>query len=257
MKQNAPRFALETGKASHQGLVRPRNEDRYFVNPRLGVWAVADGIGGHEGGDIASEAIARGLATVGFAVSAPDLLARVRDRLTRVHADLRLSAREREIEVMGATVVALLIFERFYACVWSGDSRAYLIRQDRIVQVSRDHTEVQDLVDRGILDPREARGWAGNNAITRAVGVHDVLELAIEHGELSPDDVFVLCSDGLTAHVGDDEILALATRHPAQAACEALVQRALDRGGHDNVTVVIVRCRAARGGANTAPRVWT
>jgi protein phosphatase len=236
-------LAYETGAATHPGLVRAQNEDRFFVQPQIGVWAVADGMGGHEAGDVASGAVVDSLQSIGRPASAPDLLARLEDRLLRANSHVREIADQRGGAVMGSTVVVLLIYERFYACLWSGDSRIYRVRGGEIHQLSRDHTELQELLDSGALTQEQAENWPRRNVITRAVGVHDDPEIEIDQGVLEPGDVFVLCSDGLTGHVSDAEILSLTTAADAQAACDALVKLTLERGATDNVTVVVVRYR--------------
>jgi protein phosphatase len=146
---------------------------------------------------------------------------------------------------MGATVAALLAHDNFYACIWSGDSRVYLVRAGNITQLSRDHTEAQELVERGVLSREEARNWPGNNVVTRAIGVYDDVELELEHGVLQQGDRFVICSDGLTAHVEDREIMDRVLSLVPQAACDELVGLTLERGGTDNVTVVVVGCQPA------------
>jgi protein phosphatase len=142
--------------------------------------------------------------------------------------------------------------------VWSGDSRVYLVRNGSITQLSRDHNEAQELVDKGVLRPEEAKTWPRRNVITRALGVHDTPELDIDHGSFVPSDAFVICSDGLTTHVDDKEILVQVSNSGAQAACDALVALALERGGTDNVTVVVIHCRpqgtSANGGTLVAAR---
>lgn len=235
-------FRFETGAGTDVGKVRKRNEDNYFVEPSLGIWAVADGMGGHEAGDRASETVVNALSTTGRATSAPDLLSRVQDRLLVAHDKMKELQAVRSA-LVGATVVALLVYERFYACVWSGDSRLYRIRSRKIEQLSSDHSEVQELVDNGVLTKAEAQTWSGRNAITRAVGVHDELEVEVLHGDLRHNDTFVLCSDGLTNHVSDAEILSVAQSNHAEAACGKLIHLALERGGEDNITVIVVRCR--------------
>jgi protein phosphatase len=235
----AARF--ETGAASHVGLVRKRNEDSYLAQPEIGVWAVADGMGGHEAGHFASNTVIHSLGSIGAAASAPDLLARFEDRVNRANSRLHALARERGGTIMGATVAALLAFDGYYACVWSGDARIYLVRGGAITQLSRDHTEAQELVDKGILSREEARNWPGNNVVTRAIGVRDDAELEIDHGMLETGDRFVVCSDGLTGHVEDREILETVQYLLPQDACDRLIALALERGGVDNVTVIVVR----------------
>jgi protein phosphatase len=232
--------AFDVGAASHPGRVRQVNEDSYFVSPAGGIFAVADGMGGHEAGELASATVVRSLESIGTAVSAADLLARLEDRILRANTTLHEIATQRG-RIVGSTVAILLTFEDHFACVWSGDSRIYRIRDGAIAQLSRDHTEVRDLVDRGLLTPEEARTWPRRNVITRAIGVREEPELELEHGTLVPGDVFVICSDGLTGHVEDGEILASMAAATAQAVSDALVALTLERGAADNVTVVVVR----------------
>jgi len=235
-------FRFETGAVTHQGCVRDHNEDRYLVLPERGLWLVADGMGGHYGGEFASSSIVSHLESIGRATSAPDLQARFVDRISAANAAIQRHSRESHGVTIGATVAALLAYENHFACVWSGDSRVYLLRDGQLSQVSRDHTEVQDLLDSGAITPEQAETWPRRNVITRAIGVRPEVQLDQIYGSLRDRDRFLLCSDGLTGHVGDDEIRdALAGRSP-QAACEALLNLTLERGASDNVTVVVIRC---------------
>lgn len=134
----------------------------------------------------------------------------------------------------------MLLRDEHYACVWAGDSRIYLIKGGTIRQLSRDHTEVEGLVAAGTLSREDAENWP-SNVITRAVGVAEELELDVITGPAAPGDVFVICSDGLTNHLHDGEILECASGRNTQAACEVMLELALERGGLDNVTVVVVR----------------
>ena len=240
-----PGSGFEVGAASHPGKVRSVNEDRFFVAADRGVFAVADGMGGHEGGALASAAVVDHLSSIASPASASDLLAQLEDRIIRANAQLHAIVQERGA-VLGSTVAALLTHGDHFACLWSGDSRVYLVRARCIRQVSRDHTEVRDLVDKGILTAAEAKTWPRRNVITRAVGVRAQAELELEHGTLEGGDVFVLCSDGLTGHVEDDEILDAVQRASPQSVCDALVDLTLQRGATDNVTVVVVRVDASR-----------
>ncbi len=235
---------FETGVATHAGRVRERNEDLYFVRPDTGVFAVADGMGGHEDGALASALVIDGLRSIGSPASAPDLLARLEDRMLKANRRLKEIARERDRAAIGSTLAVVLAFAPHYACVWSGDSRVYLVRGGHITQLSRDHTEAEDLVDRGVLTREEAKRWPRRNVITRAIGVHDDPELELEYGALEHGDTFVICSDGLTAHVQDAEIRDCVTGRAPQEACDALVALTLERGAADNVTVVVARYTA-------------
>jgi serine/threonine protein phosphatase PrpC len=231
---------IEAGAATHVGKVRRQNEDNYLVATRRGLWAVADGMGGHAAGDIASCLVVEELAAIAIPATASELLASCERHIVSANSRLKKLGDERGA-VIGTTVAVLLFFAGHYAAVWSGDSRIYRIRKHRIEQISVDHTEVQELIAAGRLTAEEARAWPRRNVITRAIGVSDDPELEIKGGALEPGDTFVICSDGLTAHVEDKEILALASAHRPQQACDFLVALTLDRGAIDNVTVVAVR----------------
>lgn len=232
---------FETGAVSHVGRVRSANEDSFVTRPEIGIWAVADGMGGHENGALASATVVAAIRRIGAARSAPDLLAQLEGVVLQANAELRQHIADNGGAPMGSTLAVLLVHDQHFACVWSGDSRVYLIRAGQIVQLSRDHTEVQDMVERGVLTPAEAKRSPRRHVITRAIGVHDTPELDLDSGEIESDDVFVLCSDGLTEHVADSEILEAADEAGAQQACNALLQTTLQRGARDNVTVIIVR----------------
>ncbi|SFN86336.1 protein phosphatase [Mesorhizobium sp. NFR06] len=239
---------IESFGVSHKGCVRDHNEDNYLIEPQTGLWVVADGMGGHEAGEVASAAIVDHLATIGIPSSAPDLRARFEDRLSRANAEIRNISRSRGITI-GSTFAALLAMDGRFACLWAGDSRIYLVRNGTIFQVSKDHTEVQELLDRGMISAEEARTWPRRNVITHAVGVSDELEIDFQQGELMPGDVFVLGTDGLTAHVSDDEIEAAVGSATPRAACQTLLDTVLARGGTDNVTIVLVKIGGGRDGA--------
>ena len=233
--------SYDTGATTHVGNVRERNEDSYLVRPEVGLWAVADGMGGHEAGDLASRTITDALRLIDPPATAAELLAACETRVALANQRLKEIGKIRGGITIGATLAILLAFEDHYACLWSGDSRVYIIRAGAIRQLSQDHTEVQELVARGAITAEEARTWPRSNIVTRAIGIFEEPELEITSGPLLDGDSFVICSDGLTRHVADVEILARVSSGSAQQACEKLVSLALERGGLDNVTVVVMR----------------
>lgn len=237
----ATTFRFETGAQTHTGRVRDHNEDRFLANPGSGVWLVADGMGGHHGGELASASIVTHVESVGRAASAPDLQARFVDRIARANDEIQGIAKANGATI-GSTLAALLAYDQHFAAVWSGDSRIYMVRDGELMQVSRDHTEAQELLDSGAISYDEAANWPRKNVITRAIGVTAAPELDQRYGVLCDADTFVLCSDGLTGHVSDNEILELTYDRTPQEACDELVNLTLERGATDNVTVVIVRC---------------
>ncbi len=236
-------FVFESWAVSHQGCVRELNEDRYLMEPATGLWLVADGMGGHDAGEVASGAIVEHMGTIGIASSAADQHARFVDRLTKANRQLQAYSEQRNGATVGSTIVALLAYEGQYTCLWMGDARIYQIRRGKLRQLSRDHSEVQELVESGVLTKEEARNWPRRNVITRAVGVQPELNLDAVYGAMEDNDTYLLCSDGLTAHCTDEDILEAVSGRRAKEACEILLDLTLSRGGTDNVTIVIVQCR--------------
>src|ERR1700704_5787287 len=177
--QNTRVGIYDTGAATHVGNVRTRNEDSYLPRPEAGIWGVADGMGGHEAGDLASQTVIAALQSIEAPASAADLLSHCEDRVASANGRLKEISRDRGGVTIGATLAVLLAFDGFYACVWSGDSRIYVVRAGEILQLSRDHTEVEELLASGVITPKEAKTWAGKNAVTRAIGVYDEPELEI------------------------------------------------------------------------------
>ncbi len=241
-------LAFDEYGISDTGRVRDLNEDRYLSRPlpRGGIWLVADGMGGHDAGEVASGLIAEKMQTIGIPTSISDMHARVTARLYRANAELIDYSQSHGGGIVGSTFVGLLIHDRDYRCLWAGDSRLYLIRNGRLQQISRDHSEVMELVDKGILTLDEAMKSPRRNVITRAVGAHPDIKVDAVYGRIEPEDCFVLCSDGLTAHCSDDDILRAAQGRSAKDAARMLVDLALERGATDNVTVVVVRAVESR-----------
>jgi protein phosphatase len=237
-------LSFDVSSVTHAGKVRVRNEDSCLVRTDTGLWAVADGMGGHEAGDLASRILVESLNAIEQPEAALDLLEQCETQIFRANQQIVDLSRARDGATIGTTAAVLLVRDKHYACVWAGDSRVYLINGGSITQLSRDHTEVEELVAAGTLSREDVKNWP-NNVITRAVGVADDLELEIVSGSADPGDIFVICSDGLTKHLRDDEILQYAAGRNARTACEMMLELALERGGLDNVTVVVVRLLAA------------
>jgi serine/threonine protein phosphatase PrpC len=234
-------YEAETGSTTHTGMVRDHNEDNHLVLPDAGLWLVADGMGGHEAGEVASKMIVEAAASIGQATSAPDMLGRLVDRIEVAHKNIREHSIKLGGATIGSTVVALLCYDGHFAVIWAGDSRAYLLRDGLLHQISKDHTEAQELVAQGIITAEQALHWPRRNVITRAVGVFDRPNADKITGTIQPGDVFLLCSDGLTEHVPPPDLAVLMADPDPQAACDKLVNLTLARGAKDNVTVIVVR----------------
>jgi PPM family protein phosphatase len=227
--------------ATHTGRVRPVNEDRFLAKPSKGIWLVADGMGGHSHGDVAASMIVQSAGKVDGSSSHMELVADFLGQMHSVNEDIRNLAREHGLGIMGSTVVGLLVAEGQYSAVWAGDSRLYLNRGNRMTQLTRDHSEIQQLIDKGALDAAAAAGSARKNVIVHAVGVREIPYFETVSGGIKDGDTFLLCSDGLTAHLSAPEIQDIILSMPPGPACQMLIETALQRGGTDNVTVVIVQ----------------
>lgn len=243
-----PTFTFESWAVSHPGRVRASNEDRYLMEPEAGLWLVADGMGGHQAGEVASALIVDELATLGVPSTAPDQHARFIDRLNRANQSILAYAADHGGGIVGSTVAALLVFADQYRCLWMGDSRIYRLRDGVLEQLSHDHSEVEELVASGVLSRAEAQSWNGRNVITRAVGVGAALDLDAAYGMLAGGDVYILCSDGLTAHCSDEDIRDVIIAEGAERSVEVLLDLTLSRGATDNVTVVVVACSDGSAG---------
>jgi type VI secretion system protein ImpM len=237
-------FDVSSAGTSDCGPVRSLNEDCYALNDANRLWVVADGMGGHRDGSIASRMVADALTSVEATASLNTGLESVRIALERVNADLRRAALARDVDpTSGSTVVVLLIRGAQYAVCWAGDSRAYLYREGLLTQLTHDHVAMP-LVGDLVQDATRASPTASAE-ITRAVGGDDHLELDRTVGALVPGDRFLLCSDGLHVPLGDEFIAAGLQLADLQQVADALVERARKAGSTDNATAVIVEARVA------------
>jgi serine/threonine-protein phosphatase Stp1 len=238
--------------ATHAGMARRINEDAYVNRPDLGLWAVADGAGGHESGEVASAEVASLLQTIDAGLSAGEMLVEVRSRLEAAHAHLREVASKHGAAVMVATtVVVLLARDDHFACLWAGDSRAYLLRGHALTRITRDHSLVQALVESGEISEAEMAGHPQANVITRAVGADsDCLDLEKRTGQLMPGDRMLLCSDGLFKAISEEQVADLLSGD-GDSGAERLVAAALAARATDNITVVTIEFVAGEASASS------
>jgi serine/threonine protein phosphatase PrpC len=222
------------------GAVRQVNEDSYSALPERGIWAVADGMGGHSHGDWASSQIARALDAV---EPRDDFEALVEAAAQAIHSANALVCNEAAAKEqrMGSTVAALVVRHRRFGVLWAGDSRVYLVRGGHLLQMTRDHTMVQDMVDRGLISEEEAHGHPMGHVLARAVGVEETLQLDAVVDDVLPGDTFLLCSDGVTGMVPDEELLEIITQTEVNSLPDVLIERCLARHAPDNVTAIVVR----------------
>lgn len=228
---------------SDTGKVRARNEDAFLDQPQQGLWVVADGMGGHQAGDLASRLIVESLAELPAGLDFEDRLDALRDCLHRLNRHLSLGLTltgETPDLLVGSTVVALLAEGSRVACVWAGDSRCYLLRGRQLFQLSRDHSLLQQLIEERGMSPDEAARQPGAHALTRAIGAAEELQLDILELESLPGDVFLLCSDGLYQDLDHDLLTAALLRPSPQLALQRLFELALLGPARDNLSGVVI-----------------
>jgi serine/threonine protein phosphatase PrpC len=233
---------FECAGRTHVGLKRKINEDSILVETARALWAVADGMGGHEAGEVASGLVVETLRRLPLTADLDELASQAVEALRGANRELIALAQAQELErSIGTTVVGLAIADEAFRCFWAGDSRGYLLRDGAIERLSRDHSLVQQLVDSGMLTAEEAEGHENANVITRAVGVAEDPGVEVVSGDVRSGDCFLLASDGLTRVVADDEIAAELARGSPEEAADRLIETVLERGAPDNVSVIIVR----------------
>lgn len=227
---------------SHQGNVRSYNEDACLIREDINLWVVADGMGGHTAGDVASKLIMEKLAELPARDDLADMIDSIDDALIAVNHTLKTMAQEKyQGRTIGSTVVSMCAVNDFIAFLWAGDSRIYRVRNGEITQLTKDHSEVQNLIDQGLLRPEEAESHPSANVINRAIGATDDLYLSTGVDKALPDDIYIMCSDGLYRDVKQEEMLKLSAINDPREICVDLVSLALSREAKDNVTVVVTR----------------
>ena len=231
---------------TNPGRVRSHNEDAFLDAPDRRLWVVADGMGGHSAGDVASRMIVEKLGAVAAPADPTAHVDAVEDALLAVNEDLRRHAQERKVSLIGATVVTLLAGPEYVVCGWAGDSRCYCFRNGKLERLSRDHSTAQEMMDTGQFTLEQLSGKQSGNTITRAVGGEPKLFLEWVIAGYEPGTQFLLCSDGLTKEVADPRIEEEFRKGMApKALAESFINLALAAGGRDNVTAVVVRAEGA------------
>ena len=229
---------------THVGMVRKINEDAFIERPQLGLaglWAVADGMGGHEAGDVASRLIMDNLQNIPAPTDLAEFIDATEASLQQANHLLQdKAARFYQRRTIGSTIVVLLLYQTQMACLWAGDSRLYRLRDGQLQQLTRDHSHVQELLDRGLISAAEAENHPMSNVITRAVGSAPELDVDKLSETVTTSDVFLLCSDGINRVVSDSKLAAIIANSQPQYAAQAIVNAALRNKADDNVTATVV-----------------
>lgn len=237
----SPGFTWTSSALTHVGLARTKNEDAVYARPEFGLWAVADGMGGHLNGEVASGLIVESLAKLKPQPELSMMVEFIEHALVEVNRQL-LDLAFGTSQTIGSTVVVLAAVGRHVALLWAGDSRIYRARAQQLVQLTTDHSQAEMLVALGIMPWADAVRHPQAQHLTRAVGAHPTLRLELEICAVEPGDRFLLCSDGLEKHLSPIEIAEYLSARDLNACTDGLLALTLARGAGDNVTVCVVEC---------------
>jgi serine/threonine-protein phosphatase Stp1 len=238
-----PNGTNKSYSVTHTGMVRRLNEDSFISRDDTGLWAVADGMGGHQAGDLASQTVARWLQSVNDGADIEELLTQTFHALNEANDELlALDDQYHNDLVPGSTVAVLLINGTRGAVTWAGDSRIYRYRDGLTEQITHDHSHVQELVDQALIEPEHAESHPMANVITRAIGIDQQLDLESRQFEVLPGDRYLVCSDGLSRLLSLEEIRDLMHTNDPEESVQSMLHTALVRGAPDNVTLVRVDC---------------
>lgn len=249
---------LEFAAKTDTGLVRPHNEDAITINPQAGFAVLADGMGGYSAGEVASGiaiTVTSQLLEEGLSLFQPEQAEPRPPQSREVHqildeaihhaneAILAAAAAEPQYQGMGTTIVAAVLHHDKITVAHVGDSRAYRFRNGELIQITRDHSLLQEQIDAGIISPEWAPYAQNRNLVTRALGVAPVVEVEIRHYSTEPGDIYLLCSDGMSDMLLAEEIGEMLVQHQSnlEETSNALVQRSNDNGGRDNISVILIR----------------
>lgn len=260
MKFSHDTLELEMGVATDVGQIRQRNEDEVRILPEAGAAILADGMGGHQAGDVASRLAIEVIAEEIDKNDHADEQVLNRWIEAANQAIRSVASTHSEYRGMGATIVVTLCRDEYMLFSHVGDSRLYGFWDHGLHQLTEDHTLVQKYINEGMISSAEGKTWAGRNLLTKALGIEDTVVPVSGRTALQAGQSYLLCSDGLTDAVSDDQITEILSSpdHSAQAAADVLVTQANANGGPDNISVAIVRTRAkAAAGGNDSETSWS
>lgn len=233
-------FNWQSVSHTHTGNVRELNEDSFLDNTEQQLWAVADGMGGHQAGDLASQMIVASLSDFRRTQYLGKNIDNLSAMIKTVNRRLLAMAQQRHAEIIGSTLVLFHVINRYGVCVWAGDSRIYRYRNGRLRQLTRDHTYQTELDEQSVLPDQLPEWLANDNMITRAVGGEKDLSLDYQIHEIRTGDIFLLCSDGLTGEVSDEEISGILSTSSLKKKMKQLFKLATSRAAKDNITAILV-----------------
>lgn len=243
---------------SDVGRKRSANEDSYFADEELNLFVVADGMGGHAAGEVASKIAVEAIQDfIRFTNNDKDITwpyefdeslsmagNRLKTAIQSAHAKvLEATSQKKEFQGMATTVVSLLVQDGKAQVAHVGDSRAYLVRGDRLIQLTSDHSWVNEQLRTGAISSQQARNHPYRNIVTRALGGPNPVDVDVSEEPMQDGDIILLCSDGLNTMITDEDILNIVSRNKEdiEAACQDLIKTANENGGEDNVTAILVK----------------
>ncbi len=224
---------------TNTGNLRQKNEDAFLVNDNENLWLVADGMGGHASGEVASQMIAAKMQAFNTTPLLGQNVRNIINTLKSINHDLEEFARTHDLGLVGSTIAVLHIHKNACICVWAGDSRVYRLRDNCLKQLTTDHCQLTELMEEE-YDEEQLQFLAGSSAITRAIGSDEILAPQASIFNLQTNDKFLLCSDGLNKELSDNQICEIFSTNDASIASKIMLQQALDVKGRDNITIVTV-----------------
>lgn len=225
---------------SETGLVRKNNEDSFFIDNDRGLFIVCDGMGGHNGGEVASDMTVKIVSQEVHYKNSDEAIVSLKDAIEKANREIWLKGNtEPELYNMGTTIIAAAVVQNQLVAANVGDSSLYLIKPNEIQKITRDHTLAESMLDDGLLKPEEMRNNSYNHILTRAIGIEESVEIDFFTCDLQIGDYILLCSDGLTDLLDSHDILQMMNTDNITLITQNLVQLALNRGGHDNITIIL------------------
>ncbi|PTQ89069.1 PP2C family protein-serine/threonine phosphatase [Agitococcus lubricus] len=245
-KENAILLKWISAEATDVGAKRKINEDSILSRVDIGLWVVADGMGGHAAGDMASQAVVNALSQLKPNQDLADFVDAMEDKLLLVNHQLRRHGQEAlGGRTLGTTVVSLFFTDTMGACIWAGDSRAYVLRAGQLSRISHDHSAVQEMIDAGMITNEQASYHPHRNVITRAVGGGEKLYPEVRVFTVQAGDWYLLCSDGFYNEVSEDVMTSLIVQETPEESVRILMEKALAHGALDNVSLIIIKVTEA------------
>ena len=242
--EQPPNFHIDSNGTTHKGHVRSRNEDSYLVLADENLWVVADGMGGHQAGEFASQSITQNLGLFKQAKSLDDTILLLEENVLNSNTQIRFKAAKLgKNTTIGATVVCVYIWRNHLFTFWAGDSRLYLFRDNQLSRLTEDHSYVEELVKMGKIEARDAEAHPASNVVLRAVGIADNLCLDFEYFDLFDGDIFIICSDGLYKDLDEEKFSSIIQQNKddMDELAQALLSSSLDAGGTDNTSVITIK----------------